>query len=177
MRATRLGIYRNLKIDGELYNYPPTIEPIDDLTINENGTGEVVVLIDDVELGSSKLEVSAESSNPALVPVEGIAIDPYGSKRTLTITPSANAHGEAVITITVSDGVKQASTAFTVTVNEVNDPPILSVARGGDGELAVEWSGGGVLQSSDRPEKLAGCRTRRQPVRGRSRRGAEILSG
>jgi hypothetical protein len=144
----KVGIYRNLKIDGELYNTPPTIEPIDDLTINENGTGEVVVLIDDLELGSSQLEMSAESSNPVLLPVEGIAIDPYGSERTLTITPSANAHGEAVITISVSDGVDQYSRAFTLTVNEVNDPTILSVARGGNGELTVEWVGGGVLQSS-----------------------------
>ena len=146
--GNKVGIYRNLKIDGELYNSPPTIEPIDDLTINENGTGEVVVLIDDLEQGSSLLEMSAESTNPALLPVEGIAIDPYGSERTLTITPSANVHGVAVITISVSDGVDQYSRAFTLTVNEVNDPTILSVARGGNGELTVEWVGGGVLQSS-----------------------------
>ena len=118
------------------------------MTINENGTGEVVVLIDDLELGSSQLKMSAESSNPALLSVEGIDIDPYGSERILTITPSANAHGEAVITISVSDGVDQDSTAFTLTVNEKNDPTILSVARGGNGQLTVEWVGGGVLQSS-----------------------------
>jgi len=146
--GSEIGYFKNLKIDGELYNSPPTIEPIDDLAINENGTGEVVILIDDAELYSSKLEVSADSSNPALVPVDGIDISSFGSKRTLTITPSANAHGEAVITITVSDGVDQASVAFTVTVNEMNDPPVLSVVRGGDGGLTVEWSGGGVLQSS-----------------------------
>ena len=146
--GSEIGYFKNLKIDGELYNSPPTIEPIDDLAINENGTGEVVILIDDAELYSSKLEVSADSSNPALVPVDGIDISSFGPKRTLTITPSANAHGEAVITITVSDGVDQASVAFTVTVNEMNDPPVLSVVRGGDGGLTVEWSGGGVLQSS-----------------------------
>ena len=146
--GNKVGIYRNLKIDGELYNSSPTIEPIDDLIINENGTGEVIVLIDDLELGSSQLEMSAESSNLALLPVEGIAIDPYGSERILTITPSANTHGVAVITISVSDGVDQDSRAFTLTVNEVNDPTILSVARGGNGELTVEWVGGGVLQSS-----------------------------
>ena len=80
--------------------------------------------------------------------MEGINIDPYGSERTLTITPSANAHGEAVITISISDGSDQDSTAFTLTVNEKNDPTILSVARGGNGQLTVEWVGGGVLQSS-----------------------------
>ena len=30
----------------------------------------------------------------------------------------------------------------------VNDPQIISVARGCNGELTVEWVGGGVLQSS-----------------------------
>ncbi len=144
-----IGYFKNLKIDGELYNSPPTIEPIDDLAINENGTGEVVILIDDAELYSSKLEVSAESSNPALVPVDGIDISASGSKRTLAVSPAANAFGETVITVIVSDGAKQASSAFTLTVNEANDPPILSVVRGGDGQLTVTWVGGGVLQSSD----------------------------
>jgi len=143
--GNEIGYFKNLKIDGELYNSPPTIEPIEDLTLNEYETGEVLALIDDVELPSSKLEVSAESSNPALVPVEGVSISASASKRTLTVTPNANAHGEAVITITVSDGAKQASAAFTVTVNAVT---VLSVARAGDGGLTVEWSGGGVLQSS-----------------------------
>ena len=146
--GNKVAICRNLKIDGELYNSPPTIEPIDDLAINENGNGEVLIFIDDVELPSSRLEVSVESSNPALVPVEGIEIRSSGSKRTLAVSPAANAFGEAVITVTVSDGAKQASAAFTVTVNEVNDPPVLSVVRGGGGGLTVEWSGGGVLQSS-----------------------------
>ena len=147
-QGNEIGYFKNLKIDGELYNSPPTIEPIEDLTINEDETGEVLALIDDVELPSVKLEVSAESSNPALVPVEGVSITSSGSKRTLTVTPSANAHGESVITITVSDGAKQASAAFTVTVKAVAGSPILSVARAVAGGLAVEWSGGGVLQSS-----------------------------
>ena len=76
--GSEIGYFKNLKIDGELYNSPPTIEPIDDLAINENGTGEVVILIDDAELYSSKLEVSADSSNPALVPVDGIDISSSG---------------------------------------------------------------------------------------------------
>ena len=147
--GSKIGYFKNLKFNGDLYNYPPTIEPVDDLTINESGTGEVVVMIDDVELQSSKLKVSAESSNPALVPVEGIGIAPFGSKRTVTITPSANAHGEAVITVTVSDGDKQTAISFTLTVNEMNDPPVLSIARSGEGKVAVEWTGGGVLQASD----------------------------
>ena len=112
-----------------------------------------------------------------LVPVEGVSITSSGSKRTLTVTPSANASGETVITITVSDGAKQASAAFTVTVNAVADSPILSVARAVDGGLAVEWSGGGGVAVQLRPEKLVDCGERSQPVRDRSRRSPKIFQG
>ena len=147
--GSEIGYYKNLKLDGTLYNFPPTIEPVDSLTINENGTGEMVIHIDDVELSSSKLIVTADSSNPALVPSEGIEIDSSGSKRTVIITPASGAFGEAVITFTVSDGEKQAATAFTLTVNESSEPPVLAVARGGEGKVALEWAGGGELQASD----------------------------
>ena len=145
----KIAFFKNLKIEGEQHNLPPTIEPIGDFTINENGTKEIVVLIDDVELHSTRLKVSAKSSNPTLVPTEGIDITSSGSKRTLTISSAADVFGETVITVTVSDGAKQASTAFTLTVNEVNDPPVLSIVRSEEGKLTVEWAGGGALQSSD----------------------------
>ena len=145
----KIAICRSLKFDGEIYNSPPTIESIDDHVINENETAEVRVVVDDVEVYSSKLEVTADSSNPALVPSEGIEIDSSGSKRTVIITPASGAFGEAVITFTVSDGEKQAATAFTLTVNESSEPSVLTVARGGEGKVALEWAGGGELQASD----------------------------
>ena len=109
----------------------------------------MVIHIDDIDLSSSKLIVTADSSNPALVPSEGIEIDSSGSKRTVIITPASGAFGEAVITFTVSDGEKQAATAFTLTVNESSEPPVLAVARSGEGKVALEWAGGGELQASD----------------------------
>ncbi|MDP6795660.1 MAG: hypothetical protein QGG00_09745 [Verrucomicrobiota bacterium] len=151
--GSKIALCRNLKIDGELYNSPPTIEPIGDHVINENETAEMRVVVDDVEVYSSRLVVTGESSNLALVPPEGIAVGLSGSKRTVVITPVANAFGEAVITITVSDGEKQATTVFTLTVNEVNEPPVLSIVRSGEGKLVVDWTGGGELQASDNLKK------------------------
>ncbi|MBC8243118.1 MAG: hypothetical protein H8E20_01875 [Verrucomicrobia bacterium] len=147
--GSNIGYFKNLKIEGDLYNHPPTIEPLENLTINENGTGEVVIHIDDVELVSSKLEVVVFTSNWGLTPTENFVVSPSGSKRTVTITPNANTFGVADILITVSDGDASAFAAFTLTVNEVNDPPTLSVARGEDGKLSVAWVGGGTLHSSD----------------------------
>ena len=72
----------------------------------------------------------------------------------MIITPASGAYGEAIITFTVSDGEKQAATAFTLTVNESSEPSVLTVARGGEGKVALEWAGGGELQVSQRqPEK------------------------
>ena len=162
--GSKIGFYKNLKHDGVLYNFSPTIDQVENLAIDENGTGEAFVVVDDFEVNSSNLVVTAESSNFALVSSEGIEVEPSGSKRTVTITPVANAFGEAVITITVSDGEMQAKTAFTLTVNEVNEPPVLSIVRSGEGKLSVEWTGGGELQASDNLKKWQSVESADSPL-------------
>ena len=144
----KIAICRNLKIDGELYNSPPTIEPIADLAINQNGTAELVVVVDDLEVYSSKLEVNVVSSDTVLVPSGGIQVGTTGSRRTVVIIPAVNMFGDSMITVNVSDGDKWATASFTLTVKEANEPPVLSIVRGEEGKLTVEWASGSVLQSS-----------------------------
>jgi hypothetical protein len=72
------------------------------------------------------LVVTAASSNPALLPADGVVVGGAGAERSLTLTPAANASGMAVITVAVGDGAEAVSTAFTLTVGAVNDPPTLS---------------------------------------------------
>ncbi|MEO5330578.1 MAG: Ig-like domain-containing protein, partial [Magnetococcus sp. YQC-5] len=84
----------------------------------------VGVRISDRETASDRLQVTALSSNSALLPVERILFSGSGGVRTLTIHPTGNASGRADVTIQVTDGAQQVtSTTMTVEVQPVNDLP------------------------------------------------------
>ena len=51
---------------------------------------------------------------------------PGGEAISLTVLPLLNQSGKSSITITATDGITQGSTAFIMTITEVNDAPILS---------------------------------------------------
>src|SRR5438093_1306537 len=71
--------------------------------------------------------VSGRSSNPVLVPDANILFGGSGSNRTVTIRPATNQFGSTTITVTVRDGDGGAASAsFLLSVNSVNDPPIIS---------------------------------------------------
>src|SRR5205823_6077983 len=73
------------------------------------------------------LMVSGRSSNPDLVPDANILFGGSGSNRTVTLRPATNQFGSTTITLTVSDGDGGAASAsFLLSVNSVNDPPIIS---------------------------------------------------
>jgi hypothetical protein len=107
-----------------LSNLPPTINFIDDLTINEDTSGTVTLTLSDDQ--SANLTVTATSSNPALIPASRIVITGSGNTRTVTLTPVAHASGTAIINFTVSDGRASSSQGFVLTVNPVNDAPTIS---------------------------------------------------
>jgi hypothetical protein len=71
--------------------------------------------------------LSATSSNPTLLPNANIALVDAGTNRTITLTPVANQSGDAAVTLTVTDSAFGSSNlTFTLTVNAVNDPPVIS---------------------------------------------------
>ncbi|WP_308365245.1 MULTISPECIES: Ig-like domain-containing protein [unclassified Microbulbifer] len=108
-------------------NDTPTISSIASKTINEDtSTGNIAFTVGDVETSAGSLAVSGSSSNAALVPNGNIVFSGSGASRTVNVTPAANKSGNATITVTVSDGAKSATEAFTVTVNAVNDAPTIS---------------------------------------------------
>jgi glucose/arabinose dehydrogenase len=108
-------------------NAPPTISDISNQAIAEDGsTGPIGFTVGDVETAASSLVVSTSSSNPALVPNASIILGGSGASRTVTATPLANQSGTAIITVIVSDGALTASDTFTLTVNAVNDTPMIS---------------------------------------------------
>jgi predicted outer membrane repeat protein len=69
--------------------------------------------------------VTARSSNPALIPDSNLAVSGAGAGRTLTMTPLANQSGTALITITVSDGTASMTDTFVLNVSSRNDAPVL----------------------------------------------------
>jgi len=95
----------------------------DQTTAEDTPVGPVAFTVGDVETPAGDLTVTAVSSNPALLPLSGLALGGSGAERTVTLTPATNAFGTAVVTLTVSDGDLSAQTAFTVTVTPVNHAP------------------------------------------------------
>jgi hypothetical protein len=98
-------------------NDAPTISNVSDLTVTIGAsTGPITFTIGDVESGGA-LTVTANSSNPLLVPNGSIVLGGNSVTRTATITPAANQSGQVTITLTVSDGSGgSAQDSFVLTV-------------------------------------------------------------
>lgn len=120
-------------------NDAPTLDPIADVAVDED-TGARTVSLVGIDAGggeTQELSVSAVSDNPGLIAdpvVTYTSADPTGS---LEFTPIADQSGTATITVTVEDAgldgdlLTQAdngtfSQTFVVTVNPLNDDPVVS---------------------------------------------------
>ncbi len=107
-------------------NTLPTISDVTDkITDEDTSTGDIPFTVGDAETNATYLTVTADSSNPSLVPADNIVLGGSGANRTINITPALNQSGTATITLTVMDGSTATATdTFTLTVNPVNDAPI-----------------------------------------------------
>jgi len=76
--------------------------------------------------GSREFTLSVTSSNPGLVSEGNVTFTGTAMKRALSITPTANQSGNAVLQLRVSDGSAVATQAFSLTVTAVNDAPTIS---------------------------------------------------
>ncbi len=107
----------------------------------------------DAETAAADLSVTAVSSNQTLVASGGIALGGAGANRTIILTPEPDAHGETTIALTVSDGELSAETSFLLTVNPVNDPPVIGVIS--DRTIDMDTSTGAVSFTVDDPDDVA----------------------
>ena len=106
---------------------PPTVTDITNQdTVIGVPVGPLGFTIGDAQVAAANLQLSAASSNPALVPVNNIVFGGSGSNRTVTVTPAPNLNGSATITLTVNDGPNDVSDTFLLTVTGTNTPPVLS---------------------------------------------------
>jgi len=114
-------------LDVAAVNDPPTITDVPNQVTDEDlATAPIALVVDDVETGAASVTLTATSSNPTLVPGGNIAISGTGSSRSVTITPAANLFGTTTITLRAQDPAGSFATdSFILTVNGVNDPPLL----------------------------------------------------
>src|SRR4030095_15195126 len=113
-------------------NDPPTLDPLSDLVILED-SGITVVTLSGISSGASNevenIQITATSDQLGVIGPPSVAYQSPGTNGTLTLVPLPNASGEALITVTVSDGELTNhlfQRTFRVQVTPVPDPPILS---------------------------------------------------
>jgi uncharacterized repeat protein (TIGR01451 family) len=117
----------NLASASALVNAFPTISVItNQVTDEDTTTSPIPFVIGDAETPAASLTLSGISSNTNLVANSNIVFGGTATNRTVTLTPSANQFGTTTISITVSDGAASAVSTFTLTVNSINDPPVLA---------------------------------------------------
>lgn len=99
-------------------NTAPTISGLpDSQTMDVNDSSEPLTFtVSDAQSNASLIQVTAESSNAALIPVSSVTLGGSGGSRTMTLVPEEDATGSAVITLVATD---PASVAFRkeITVN------------------------------------------------------------
>ncbi len=104
----------------------PTITNIGDQSFNEDTSNTINFTVTDAETSNGSLTLTKSSSNTTLIPTGNIVFGGSGSARTVTLTPAANKSGTATITLTVSDGSLTKTDSFVVTINSVNDAPVIT---------------------------------------------------
>ena len=114
-------------------NDAPVLEPLPDVALAEDSQLTVPVVVEDID--SQDLAITVASDQPDLTALWEPA------QQRVRLTPAADWHGGAVITVSVDDqdgrAVDQAS--FAAVVTPVNDTPVLPTAQ------ALELSEDGVL--------------------------------
>lgn len=109
-------------------NTAPSISSIANQTTLENRATEAIAFsVSDKETAAEKLGVLGSSSNPVLVPNSNIVLSGSGTTRTVTVTPAAGQSGTATIVIAASDGALVTKTAFGLSVQTVNQAPVISL--------------------------------------------------
>ncbi|QSX37218.1 tandem-95 repeat protein [Shewanella sedimentimangrovi] len=118
---------RNFQLTVNAVNDAPVISNITDQVTNEDVARQVNFTISDVETAATSLTVTRNSSNTSLLPLANVVLGGSGGSRSVTLTPAANQSGSSTVTLTVSDGLLTSTQTFVLTVNAVNDAPVMSV--------------------------------------------------
>ncbi|HUR41357.1 MAG TPA: tandem-95 repeat protein [Verrucomicrobiae bacterium] len=108
---------------------PPTVSSFaGGAFFEDNTSGPIGFVIGDDQTPAASLTFNATSDNPTLFPPANFDFSDDGdgldTTRQVTLTPTPNEYGTAVVTVDVSDaGGLTATTTFTLTVDPVSDAP------------------------------------------------------
>jgi endo-1,4-beta-xylanase len=110
--------YLRLTPTGADGNQSPALTAIAHQSINEGSSaGPVAFAVSDRETVESAINLTATSSNPALIPTNNISFSGGGSERLLVATPAPRQSGAAVITVIATDAAgASASNSFVLSV-------------------------------------------------------------
>jgi Bacterial Ig domain/Fibronectin type III domain len=115
-------------------NTPPLISSIPNQTVTVgSSTPALPFSVQDAQTPATSLMVTANSSNPTLVPASGIFLGGSGTNRTVTITPVAGQTGTTTIALTVCDPSLCTTTTFGVSVVPVNPSPTITLSAPANG--------------------------------------------
>jgi hypothetical protein len=109
-------------------NLPPTLDPIANVTMNED-SGPRVVSLTGISAGGGEnqaLTVTVSATPSSLIPSPQIVYTSPSATGTVSFVTATNMSGSGTVTVTVSDGLAATARTFSVTVNPVNDPPGLT---------------------------------------------------
>jgi len=126
-------------------NTPPTISSFTNYhSVVSMPLAPIAFTVGDTETAAGSLAVSATSSNPTLIPDANIVPGGTDANRTLTITPAAGQIGNAVITVTASDGELSTNRQFAVMVVPSTNVVLFEPFEYPDGSVntnsAFRWS-------------------------------------
>ncbi len=123
-------------------NDSPTLSDIAAQTTTEdNAKINIPITVGDID--GDNLTLNAVSSNKTLVPDSNISVNGYvatdynipstvysaGTPLNMKIIPATDVSGNALITVTISDGNSEAVKSFLFSVNSSNDPPTISLTE------------------------------------------------
>lgn len=101
---------------------PPVLGTVAPLSTRINTSVQGTLSVSDANPGTVTFSVS--SSNPSLIPTNGVIVSGGGISRTITVNPAPNQTGTATITLTATNSSGLTSvTSFPVTVFQPQTPP------------------------------------------------------
>lgn len=105
----------------------PYLAPLADQVIAEDSVATPLALnLANLGADPSSLVLEVRSSDPTLLPPDGIQLSGTGTNRSLVLRPAANQAGSVTVSLVARSGKASVTNSFRLVVQPVNDPPRLS---------------------------------------------------